>query len=78
LDGRELLGIPKILEMWVWTANGVLKKKIYDLSRFREVLEASGKSLRMDLSLLASWVVGVFINKVSFTNLLWEVVAWIL
>jgi hypothetical protein len=40
--------------MWVWTANGVLKKKIYEFSRFREVPEAFGKYLRMDLSLLAS------------------------
>jgi hypothetical protein len=67
-DGRDFLGIPRSLEMWVWTANRVLKKKRYDLSRFREVLEASGKSLRVDLSLLASWAVGVFISKVSSMN----------
>jgi hypothetical protein len=54
LDRRELLGIPRILEMWVWIAIEVLKKKSCELSRFREVPEASTKSMRMVLRLLAS------------------------
>jgi hypothetical protein len=38
LEKRELLGIPRSLEMWVWITKEVLKNKICDLSRFREVL----------------------------------------
>jgi hypothetical protein len=41
----------------------VLKKKSWDFSRLREVPEASTKSERMVLSLLASWAVGVFISR---------------
>jgi hypothetical protein len=54
LDGRELLGMPRILEMCSWTVVGVLKKKSLDLSRFRVMPEASVKSDRMELSFCAS------------------------
>jgi hypothetical protein len=60
-------------DMCCWMDSGVLKKKSCDLARLKVVLDASLKSLRMDLSLLASCVVGVFRSIVSSTNWLWEV-----
>jgi hypothetical protein len=38
-------------DMCCWMASGVLKKKSCDLARLKVVLDASLKSLRMDLSL---------------------------
>ena len=63
MDGRDLLGIPRSLEMWVWIAIGVLKNKSCDLSRLREVPKVYAKFVRMVLSLLASWEMGVFIAR---------------
>jgi len=68
LDRRELLGMPSILEMCNWTAVGVLKKKILDLSRFRVMPKASVKSDRMELRFWASRAVGEFMRRVSSTN----------
>ena len=62
LEKRELLGIPRSLEMWVWITKEVLKNKICDLSRFKEVPEASTNSVRMVLSLLASSVMGALLS----------------
>jgi hypothetical protein len=50
LDGRELLGMLRILEMCSWTGIRVLKKKSLDFSRFRVMPEASVKSNRIEFS----------------------------
>ena len=50
----------------------MLKKKSLDLSRFSVMPEASVKSERMELSLLASRAVGEFMRRVSSTNWLCE------
>jgi hypothetical protein len=68
LDERELLGMPRILEMCNWTIVGVLKKKILDLSRFRVMPEALVKLDKMELSFWASHAVGEFMRRVSSTN----------
>ena len=45
-----------------------MKKKSFDLSRLRSMPEASKKSERIELSLVASLTVGVIIRRVSSTN----------
>ena len=49
LEGREDVENRRILIMFHWVETPMLKKKIYDLSRLREVPEASMKVLRMEL-----------------------------
>jgi hypothetical protein len=62
--------------MCCWIAWGVLKKKRCDFVRLKEVPVASLKSERMELSLLASCVVGVLMSMVSSTNWLCEAAGW--
>jgi len=59
-------------EIFFYIDKGVLKKKIWDLSKLKELPEASLKSKMMDLSLMDFCVVGVPINMVSSKNWLWE------
>jgi len=71
-EGKENMGMFNSCDMCCWMASGILKNKSCDLARLKVVPDASLKQLRMDLSLLASCVVGVFRSTVSSTNWLWE------
>lgn len=73
LEGKELMGKPRIRAMALWTTGGVWKKKIWDLVLLMLVPEAYAKSFSRDLYIEASWTDGYPNNMLSSTNCWWVI-----
>ena len=68
MEGRVLMGMARILVMFLQMGNKVLKKNLYFWG-LMEVPEATEKSVRMDMKEGASFIDGRPMRRVTSTNL---------